>query len=248
MGIVTASEFRFYREKIFSLGLPITKEVILTEQFLLEKDEHKQLEIYYTPFDYLNEEASVVLVGITPGLHQMKKAYQAVVESWSIGLEDEEILLEVKKKASFEGTMRRNLVTMLDDLGLAEHLGLTSTLELFGSASHLVYTTSILPHAVFFRQQNYNGSRPPILKTERLFHYVNQYFLQDILRIRDPLIIPLGVNVNRVIEYLINQNLLNIKNVIAGFPHPSGGNGHRQKQFRKNKEEMKKKIWEYFNK
>lgn len=248
MGFVTASEFHFYKEKIFSLGLPITEDTILTDRYLLEKDEGKQLEIYYTPFDYFNEQARVVLVGITPGLHQMKKAYQAVVESRSLGLEDEDILREVKKKASFEGTMRRNLVTMLDDLGLAEHLGLTSTLELFGSASHLVYTTSILPHAVFFRQQNYNGSRPPILKTDRLFHYVKQYFLQDIPRLRDPLIIPLGVNVNRVIEYLINQNLINIKNVIVGFPHPSGGNGHRHKQFRENKEEMKRKIGEYFNK
>ncbi|MCK1983044.1 MULTISPECIES: hypothetical protein [Peribacillus] len=75
---------------------------------MLEKDEKKKLEIYYAPFEYVNERAKVVIVGITPGLHQMKKSYSTVINAKGHIHFDEEILHEVKKNSSFEGTMRKN--------------------------------------------------------------------------------------------------------------------------------------------
>lgn len=35
--------------------------------------------------------------------------------------------------------------------------------------------------------------------------------------------------------------------VLLGFPHPSGGNGHRHRQFSENKDEMKKLLQQYFS-
>lgn len=148
MGMVKEAKFHLYKEKILSLNLPLCDHDILNSAFLLEKEENKKLEIYYTPFDYINEEAKVVIAGITPGLHQMKKAYTAVIENNH--LNDEELLHTVKKSASFEGSMRKNLIAMLDELELPKYLDISSSSELFDKASHLVYTTSILPHAVFF--------------------------------------------------------------------------------------------------
>jgi hypothetical protein len=239
VGMVTEAKFQLYKEKILSLDLPLYDHDLLNSTFLLEKDEKKKLEVYYTPFDYINEKARVVITGITPGLHQMRKAYTTVIENRH--LNDEELLHKVKKSASFEGTMRNNLIAMLDELEIPRHLGISSSSELFGKASHLVYTTSILPHAVFFNHQNYNGSRPNILKTEMLLDYVKSYFIKDISRIEDPLIIPLGVNVSKVLDHFGNNT-----HTLKGFPHPSGSNGHRHKQFRENKQEIKRQIENYF--
>ena len=229
MGIVTEAKFHLFKEKIFSLQLPLSEHDLLNSTFLLQKDEKKKLEVYYTPFDYINEKARVVIAGITPGLHQMIKAYTAVIENKH--LSDEELLHQVKKSASFEGTMRKNLIAMLDELELPKHLGISSSSELFDTASHLVYNTSILPYAVFFNHQNFNGSRPNILKTEMLLNYVKNYFMKDISTMENPFIIPLGVNVSKVFDYFYKEfNLL-----LKGYPHPSGSNGHRHKQFRENK-------------
>ena len=246
MGIVAASMFSDFKNEIYHLSLPIEDKEILNKKFLLDKDKEKKLDIYYTPFDYINDQARVVIVGITPGLHQMKKAYSTVVECKDRGWNDEEILHEVKKKASFEGPMRKNLVAMLDELGLAVYLSIPSTIDLFGSSSHLVYNTSLLPYAVFFDQKNFNGSRPDIMKTELLLSYVQKYFVNDITRLHNPLIIPLGVNITRVLRYLIEQRLIESQYVLGGFPHPSGGNGHRHRQYRENKEEMKHQLDEFF--
>lgn len=240
--------FSDFKNDINTLNLPLQDHDILNEKFLLEQDPQKKLEIYYTPFDYINERAKVVIVGITPGLHQMKKAYTTVLEYKDCGLGDEEILHQVKMKASFEGTMRKNLVAMLDELGLADHLGIPTTLELFSSASHLVYNTSLLPYAVFYDHKNFNGSRPNIMKTELLWKYVLTFFVNDIKRLRNPLIIPLGVNISKVLTFLADQQLIQNEYIVNGFPHPSGGNGHRHRQFRENKQAMKRQVDDFFSK
>ena len=71
-----ANYTKFNQYKILIQTLPsITKETILKNEFLLEMDYKNNLEIYYAPFEYVNEHATVVIVGITPGLHQMKMSY-----------------------------------------------------------------------------------------------------------------------------------------------------------------------------
>ncbi|MEH7504752.1 hypothetical protein V7152_22490 [Neobacillus drentensis] len=48
MGIVTAEKFHLFKEKIFSLQLPLSDYDLLNSTFLLQKDEKKKLEVYYT--------------------------------------------------------------------------------------------------------------------------------------------------------------------------------------------------------
>ncbi|MGZ9817738.1 hypothetical protein ACXM0N_17825 [Peribacillus simplex] len=129
MGIANYSNFTQFKDLINALPADYTDKMVQSEQFLLERDENKKLEIYYAPFDYVNERAKVVIVGITPGLHQMKKSYSTVINARGHLHSDEEILHEVKKNSSFEGTMRKNLVQMLDELGLHTYLNISSTLD-----------------------------------------------------------------------------------------------------------------------
>ncbi|MFD6208882.1 hypothetical protein [Peribacillus sp. NPDC060253] len=248
MGIANFSNYTKYKDLINALPAAYTDEMIQSEEFLLERDEKKKLEIYYAPFEYVNERAKVVIVGITPGLHQMKKSYSTVINAKGHIHIDEEILLEVKKKSSFEGPMRKNLVQMLDELGLHEYLGVSSTLDLFNEASHLVHTSSVLAYPVFYNGKNYSGTTPNILKTELLKKYIMDGFATEIGAIDRPLIIPLGVNVSKVLNYLADQDYLDSNNILLGFPHPSGGNGHRHKQFAENKEQMRLMLQRYFSK
>ncbi|KML31517.1 hypothetical protein [Rossellomorea marisflavi] len=246
MSIATYSTFNHYKATIQSLPSP-TQEALLDESFLLERDPKKKLEIYYAPFEHLNTNAKVVIVGITPGLHQMKKSFGTVWNLKESNLTDDEILHEVKKNSSFEGPMRKNLITMLDELNLPAHLGITSTSELFGSHSHLVQTTSVLPYPVFYNGKNYSGSTPNIVKTDLLRDYILQSFPKEMEHMDNPLIVPLGVNVSKALAYLSEQGLIDAACILDGFPHPSGGNGHRHRQFAENKEEMVEKVNFYFS-
>lgn len=246
MAIASYSKFDTYKKLILSLSAPLKEEAILSEQFLLEKDTKKKLDIYYAPFEHVNEQAKVVIAGITPGLHQMKKSYSTVIELKGKEVADEEILHQVKKNSSFEGTMRKNLIAMLDELKLQNYLGITSTSELFTTASHLVQTTSVITYPVFYNGKNYSGSTPNLLKTELLKKYVIENFAKEVEKLNQALIIPLGVNVTKVLTFLAENDYMNANTVLYGFPHPSGGNGHRHRQFSENKEEMKQKIKAYF--
>ncbi|MGG3916009.1 hypothetical protein [Rossellomorea vietnamensis] len=246
MSIAAYSKFNLYKNKIKSLSEPTANESLMNETFLLEKDLKKNLEIYYAPFEHLNEKAKVVIVGITPGLHQMKKSFETVWNLREENLTDEDVLHEVKKNSSFEGPMRKNLINMLDELNLPNHLGISSTSELFGSSSHLVQTSSVLPYPVFYNGKNYSGSTPNIVKTDILREYILDSFPKEMEHMNNPLIVPLGVNVSKALSFLAEQGLIDSTSILNGFPHPSGGNGHRHRQFAENKEGMMKRIESYF--
>ncbi|MGG3801640.1 hypothetical protein [Metabacillus fastidiosus] len=241
MGIVLHSKFHIYKNKLFSLPSPLQEADLINDQFLLDKDEKRKIEIYYAPFDYINEHAKIAIIGITPGLHQMKKSFSTIL-SVKDQLADEEMLHEVKKNSSFEGTMRKNLIAMLDELQLHSCLGLSSTKEFFDKANDLVHTASMISYPVFYDGKNFNGSRPNILKTDLLKKYVVENFAPEINMLNNPLIIPLGVNVANVLNFLIENHYIPSQSILSGFPHPSGSNGHRHRQFAENKEQMKNII------
>ena len=51
-----------------------------------------------------------------------------------------------------------------------------------------------------------------------------------------------GKNVNDILTKLVSENNLKCNWVLSGFPHPSGANGHRAKQFEMNKTSMMNKL------
>jgi len=246
VAIVPYSKFDTYKQKILSLPLNYNEEDLKSETFLLEKDEKKQLEIYYAPFEYVNEAAKVMIVGITPGLHQMKKSYSTVLDPQYRDFSDEQLLHQVKKNSSFEGPMRKYLIQMLDELGLHAYLEIESTSQLFSSSSHLVQTASLIRYPVFYKGKNYSGSTPKMLKTDVLKKHIMDSFTKEVRMLQNPLIIPLGVNVTAVFNELAQKDYVSSDSILYGFPHTSGGNGHRHRQFAENKEQMKEKLARYF--
>lgn len=235
----------FQRYKQHILELPDLEEATLkSEPFLLEEDPNKQLTIYYAPFEYINPNAKVVIAGITPGLYQMRQSFEAIRDL--ADAPDEEALRAVKQRGSFSGPIRKNLVTMLDDLELHHHLGLPTTLDLFGEANHLVQNTAVLPYPVFYKGKNYNGSSPDMLKTDLFRSYVEGSFADEMAVLEDALILPMGINVRRAVETLVDKGIIAPERVVSGFPHPSGGNGHRHRIFAENRESMRRHIADHF--
>lgn len=246
MGITTYSKFEIFKEDILLLPHPFHDNDILSDLFLLEKAVEKDIFIYYAPVEYLNENATVLIVGITPGFRQMKKAYSAVLCVNNHLMDNENILHQAKMMSSYEGPMRKNLIKMLNELDLPKYLSISCSSDLFSSANHLIHTTGLLPYPVFYKSKNFTGSTPNILKTKVLRKYVMSCFVNDVARLNNPLIIPLGVNVAKVLHHLSNVKLLPPAHILFGFPHPSGANGHRHKQFAENKQKMKLDITDYF--
>ncbi len=241
MPIALDSRFTTYKQKIQALPY-ITEETIRSETFLLDSNEKKKIEIYYAPFEYVNNTAKIVIIGITPGYFQMQQSFSTIWNHRDQNISDEKLLHEVKKQSSFQGPMRKNLITMLDELGLHEYLQIPSTTHLFDTHAHLVQTNSVIKYPVFYQGKNYNGSTPSMIRTDALLTYIKEGFVQEINMMDKPLLIPLGVNVSQLLDFLIENEHIKKQTILRGFPHPSGGNGHRHRQFAENKEVMKRNL------
>ncbi len=221
------------------------KKDILNKKFLLIKKEN--MEIYYAPHnEIINEKAKIFLVGITPGWTQTSIAYETAHDGLIKNLKANEIKKNCKISSRFAGSMRKNLVEMLDELNLNKKLHIKSCDELFNTKEELLHTTSIIPYPVFINEKNYTGSNPKILENEILLFYVKKYFYKEVEKMNNTLIVPLGKSVEEVLKFMIEDGKIKEDQLLLGFPHPSGANGHRKKQFEENKEKLLDKINDYF--
>lgn len=235
-----------YAQKIKSLAIPIdfNKEDLIGKDFTIYKDD--KINILYAPFHYVNKNAKIVILGITPGWTQTKIAYSVVNkalnqnESWDAAIE------KVKKEASFAGSMRNNLIKMLDEIGLNKKLNIQSARSLFDEHNYLLHSTSYLKHPVFYKGKNYGGTTPNPLKSP-LWDKILENFVPEINMFENRLIIPLGKSVKSVLSKLILENKIKSNTYLIEFPHPSGANGHLKKQFEASKHLMSDKIlkWDY---
>jgi hypothetical protein len=219
-------------------GKPLTRNQLITRDFLISKN--GELEIYFAPHnEYINHDAKIVIVGITPGWSQMRIAFESFMKGLAAEKKLDTILKETKEAASFAGGMRRNLISMLNQCGLQDALGIGSSDTLFKRNRALLHTTSVVKYPVFYRGKNYTGHQPDLLKKEILAEYATKVFPAELALINsDALIIPLGITIERIIWHLYTSNQLTGHTILFGFPHPSGANGHRTKQFEQNKYAM----------
>ena len=216
-----------YKDKIKKLPIKdkYLKNEILIEDFLIDKENN--IEIYYAPHnEYLNPKAKIFIVGITPGFQQMSTAISTARKWLEVSDDIEEIQYKCKSEARFSGSLRKNIISMLDEIELNRVLSLNSCEELFGDSDVLLHTISLIPYPVFVKKENYTGHTPKLIKSDFLMKYIYNNFINEFKKLNEPekvLLIPLG------------------------FPHPSGANVNRVIQLEKNKENMIKFIKKHFN-
>lgn len=239
--------YQTYKLAMESLPLnkKYSKEQLLVDEFKMLSFE--KMAMYYSPHnEYINPSAKILVVGITPGWNQMRIAYEEARACLNLELPQEEILCRAKHAARLAGTIRSNLIEMLDELGLHEYLLIPSANVLFDEECKLLHTTSVLRYPVFVDGRNYSGSHPDLLSVPFFHDYACSALLEEIKLLDAPLVVPLGKSVENILMYLAKRGDVNYEDCLWGFPHPSGANGHRKKQFRQNYEAMRtalKKRW-----
>jgi hypothetical protein len=217
----------------------VTREAVLSDEFVLARKDATQ--VTYAPIHYLNENAKVVILGITPGWAQAEIIFRTVGEALTQGKSKEDACRAAKYAASFAGAMRSNLVAMLDDLGLSRIFSLESSADLFAGRVELLDTGSVLMYPVFNAGQNYTGHTPKLEPRSWLWQFTDRVQRQ-LSQYRDALVVPLGKAAESVASRLCDPDSVT---VLRGFPHPSGANGHRKTQFASHREAMARTVEEW---
>lgn len=222
--------FHAYARRIAALPAhtPLARDDVLTDMFLLARD--GPLELFYAPFDYVNEQARTVLVGIAPGWYQVELAHRTARDALLAGAGVEEAGMLARTTASFSGPIRRNLVAMLDAIGLGAALGLASGAELFGPRLDLLHTTAAVRYPVFVRGANWTGYGPDPLRHPLLRRFVEEALAGELARVPEALVVPFGTSVAGALAHLVAIGALDAARCLPGLPHPSGANAHRHAQ------------------
>lgn len=74
----------------------------------------------------------------------MVAAFQNARRLFLEGRRPPRLFHEIRRRMAFKGTMRTNLVRVLDGIGVADRLGLATSAELFEDASSQLHSTSSL--------------------------------------------------------------------------------------------------------
>ena len=206
------------------VGMPpiVTEADVLCPELVLY--EEGRLSVRYCPFDGVNPEAKVVIVGITPGLRQMFLSCQEAQRALTEGQTGEDVIRRAKAVGGFAGSMRSNLVTMLDGIGLYQKLGIDSTRSLFGEHMNLLSGASAVIYPAFLDGKNYTGSPGPEAYP-LLQAFVDQVLTGALAMTPDAFIIPLGKTVSTILQREVARGALDSKRCLFEFPIPQEPTG-----------------------
>lgn len=206
----------------------IRSDVTLGGRLIAEKAGN--LTISYAPFEHIERGARIVIVGITPGAQQAANALCEVRRRLLAGDDHATALAAAKIHASFSGPMRANLVEMLDHIGVARWLNVSSTDKLWTTHSALAHFTSALRYPVFVNGKNFNG-QVSMTRTAPLLRLLDQCLTEEAAALADAVWVPAGPKAGAGVQYLIEKRLLRPDRVLSGFLHPSTSSNERVRYF-----------------
>jgi hypothetical protein len=186
---------------------------------------HGHIAVTYAPFDHVNIDAELVLVGLTPGRTQAANALESLKSGLNAGLSQPAALRAAKMSASFSGSMRSSLISMLDRVGVPQKFGRQSAAEFFEVESGLTHFTSALRYPVYMAGgDNYSGSA---LTHPALRCMVETYLAEEARALPKAVWVPLGTHAEASLRHLADLNVIDGRRVLSGLPHPSGANAER---------------------
>lgn len=192
-------------------------------------DNQQKLSCFYAPFDHVNKEAKLIIVGITPGRTQMNRSLNAFNLALSQGATTQQAFKQVKQYASLSGGMRPTIIKILNKLGYAKRLDIPCCSLLWGEENKLVHFCSLLKYPIFINDKDYSG-QVDVFRNSRLTELLYQEFVNDLKQLSpDALLVPLGEMVANVISTLIQngeikQQTHSFEDRLVAPPHPSGAN------------------------
>jgi hypothetical protein len=212
---------------------------------LLTIDSDGRYSLECVPFEHVNVEARLVIVGITPGPIQRDQGYEEAGRLLRQGLPDDEILRRVKKLAAFGGpTMRPNLERMIDALDIMTLVGGGRATGLWEARAHLFHATSVVPHAAFDKGKPFAGSFEEIRRVEVLRRRFERDFLPTLRHLRrDTYFTGLGPTPAGALSFVANAGLIDGSRILGWLAHPSKSGGSQVNIYlgEKKVEELKKR-------
>lgn len=146
------------------------------------------------------------------GLTQARNAAVAAMRALERGADLETTLRDAKATGAFSGPIRRNLLRMLEAIGLTRLLGFENMTDVLCNDGGLVHLTSALRYPVFHDGKNYSGT-PSMLRQPMLRGMIER--LQT-----DALLLPLGPQAAAALDHLVSRGALDPHRVLPGLPQP----------------------------
>lgn len=204
---------------VYANGSPFCEE--------LRIESRGNIDVYFSPFEHVNKQAKVVLVGISPGATQANIANLKASSLIKTGGSIDSISEKAKQSGAFSGALRNNLIRLLDYIGINSKLGIDSCETLFNENNHLLHSTSV------FRYPTTLGGRPissankglsnPLLKS-----MINNCLTDEFEQLpQSAFYLPMGQGVDKILLYLCEKGILSRSQILIGMPHPSGANAER---------------------
>ena len=197
---------------------------------------HGELGAFYSPFDWINTDADIVIVGITPGMRQAETALlQLRQKLLGSRLDDQAMasaLSDAKKAASFEGPMRSIAAQLMDHFGFNKLFNLETTAELFGTAANRAHYTSVYRYPVLKEKghqwRNYSGGEDPKSRANPLLvRFVEEYLIPELDCFKRAWIVPFGPTPAAVLHDLGKRGIVDKARILSGLNHPSGEQWNR---------------------
>jgi hypothetical protein len=194
---------------------------------------------FYAPFDWVNESADIVLIGITPGKRQAKSSLKTLRSALMVGKSAEEAARIAKQAASFEGDMRDIAAQLMNRFHLHKLFRLVDVAELFGAASHRAHYTSLLRYPVLHWQTkvkkdktkttgwfDYSGG-DSAFTTDVLLRSIAEDFEPEIASFKDAWLVPFGPVPALALEKMAARGLVDPDRILPGINHPPGTQRNR---------------------
>lgn len=221
------NQFEHFREKLLHYG----KAGVISGEFDLGHDGVYRLQ--YIPFEHVNTEARLVIVGITPGPTQLELAYETAQRLLQAGMPTSKILLEVKRIGAFGGkAMRPNLLKMLRYFRFDHLLGIKDVASLWGENAHLLHSTSVVPHAAFKSGKMFAGTFTEVIESNLLRECFNDCFVSTVREINsEAYFVGLGPCPREALDWCVQKGCLRRDQVLGAFCHPSSQGGSKTRYF-----------------
>ena len=180
----------------------------------------------FAPFDWVNDKADIIIIGVTPGKQQSLEALLSFRAAIAAGAPLSEAAARAKSAASFKGGMRTLAARLMDHFALHRLFGLASTLDLFGAAAHRAHYTSVLRYPVLKRFGNYSGdSRITVRPFMR--HMVEETLAEELAMLPNAWLVPFGPNAMRGLDHLAAIGRIDDARILGGILHPRGQQWNR---------------------
>jgi hypothetical protein len=188
-------------------------------------------EVHWAPFEPLNTQAEIVLVGLTPGYSQALKALHSLRGGLRRGMSASRALVEAKIAGAFAGDIRDPLERMLNFMEIPQRMGVRDAASLLDQHGMRVHLTSALRYPVFkvgedagaAERKGYSGAGR-MLRTPWMRQMVETLLADELLALPNARVFPMGQPARAAVEHLVARGVLSGERVYYSMQHPSPGN------------------------